>query len=687
MGGVPGETLNFKPDAVAALLAEHPRMLMVLDNVWSLSAIKPLLEAAGPVRVLITTRQTDVLRMAGEGGYKLGLLSAADALNMFKLRLGWQPTTPQERAWVNALIIGVGHHPLALDVALGLMTGQTGPADWQRTAEAVLHSIQHGDKRFSVHTEMPDSLDRDASVSAVLEVSYAALARAGQPAAAPEHLRALGAFALEAVFETAHVAAVWGCPEDEAQILLSRFFNLAVIESAGSGTWRMHALIRGDALNRLHVDGQHEVAHAAHASGYLAAMRAADDANAPFRMRAALPQLRHAFVWAIKNDLALALALVGNTANLHAAFGETQRENEHWARQGVEAASQRGSPSQRAQAQGSLGNALQRSATQPLPEQTRGQLLLQALAAYEAALEHYRPDTAPLDYAATQNNRATLLSAIASLPGEDRRARLLQALAAYEAALEHYRPDTAPLAYAATQNNRATLLSDIASLPGEDRRARLRLALGISLEAVLIFVDQQHTTYVQSGIQTAQTVISACGDDLESIVATAALAEPQHDVLRQLMQTKTPAVLKRMLEDYIQRSAEQADRESDVDFWQSLCKLGNDTLTFRSTHPEGVNWDALAASVAQNHNSLGNVLDDTQKVAQLAAFERACALQPHFAMYHRNRAGMLIELARLEDAALAIATARALEPGAARLEELEVELKEAHEKASGDQHG
>ena len=77
----------------------------------------------------------------------------------------------------------------------------------------------------------------------------------------------------------------------------------------------------------------------------------------------------------------------------------------------------------------------------------------------------------------TQNNRATLLSEMAGLPGEDRRGRLLAALAAYDAALQHYRPDTAPLAYAMTQNNRATLLSAMAGLPGEDRRGRLLAAL------------------------------------------------------------------------------------------------------------------------------------------------------------------------------------------------------------------
>ena len=78
---------------------------------------------------------------------------------------------------------------------------------------------------------------------------------------------------------------------------------------------------------------------------------------------------------------------------------------------------------------------------------------------------------------AAWGHRGNLLSEMAGLPGEDRRAHLLAALAAYDEALQFRRPDTAPLDYAMTQNNRATLLSEMAGLPGEDRRGRLLAAL------------------------------------------------------------------------------------------------------------------------------------------------------------------------------------------------------------------
>jgi hypothetical protein len=84
-----------------------------------------------------------------------------------------------------------------------------------------------------------------------------------------------------------------------------------------------------------------------------------------------------------------------------------------------------------------------------VPGEDRGARLREALAAYDAALRYRTPETVPLDYAMTQNNRAVLLRDLASVPGEDRGARLREALAAYDAALRYRTPETVPLAYAA----------------------------------------------------------------------------------------------------------------------------------------------------------------------------------------------------------------------------------------------
>ncbi len=94
----------------------------------------------------------------------------------------------------------------------------------------------------------------------------------------------------------------------------------------------------------------------------------------------------------------------------------------------------------------------------------------------------------------------------------------------------------------------------------------------------------------------------------------------------------------------------------------------------------GVNSEALHGDIADSYNHLGTSLDASDKAAALAAFERAIALQPGFAMWRRNRTGTLIELRRLDEAAEELARARTLEPDAARLTELEAQLAAARAK-------
>ncbi|MCT7964379.1 CHAT domain-containing protein [Laspinema sp. D1] len=94
-----------------------------------------------------------------------------------------------------------------------------------------------------------------------------------------------------------------------------------------------------------------------------------------------------------------------------------------------------------------------------------------AINCYQAALTVWKPDTAPLDWAGTQNN---LGSAYSDLPTGDRAANLQQAIKCYQAALTVRKPDTAPLDWAGTQNN---LGSAYSVLPTGDRAANLQRAI------------------------------------------------------------------------------------------------------------------------------------------------------------------------------------------------------------------
>jgi hypothetical protein len=730
---------TFLPEAVRSLLAEHPRLLVVLDNVWSLAAIKPLREALPPgAHLVITTRSQEIARSLGAGWVEVGLLSDAEAAALFKLRLGWRP---QQKNPEHAQ-----RHALGLDVALGVLHREGGDLreEWQAVAARLLAAIRSGNIG---QLQLPGDLDHNVQV--VLMVGYQVL-----PAAAQERFRRLGAFAPEADFGAAEAAALWGCDEQTARATLIDFANAALVERQGAGGWRQHAILRGFALALLQAEGEHEVAAHAHARAYAAAMRRADDEQRYYELLSALPQLRHAFDWAVANDLELALDIAASSATLQGQFS-LAREAGDWSERALAAAqSGRATPVTLARAWGHRATILSELAT--LPDEDRRQRLYDALAAYDEALRHYRPDTAPLAYAATQNNRATILSELATLPDEDRRQRLYDALAAYDEALRFRRPDTAPLDYAATQNNRANRLSELATLPDEDRRQRLIEALRCAAEAVVLFEQYQQAQYLAIGRRVLDDLRRACGADFAGLWAEAGLGDPPEwlgaeadgnhpspsiaDLLSAFVQVENgeqmvafwqavPTAMEEafiqavealisqaeaegnaeaaahlrsrldgfrqiqdgaaqtlsagepllaLLQDY-QTQLQAANRENPtVAEWQAIIETGEALLAAETEAPSLFNWEALRRQLASDYNTLGNAHDLAgDQAAALAAYQCAIELQPGFAMWQRNRASVLIDLGRLDEARTAIDQARALEPDAPRLADLETALAAA----------
>ncbi|BCX02892.1 MAG: hypothetical protein KatS3mg053_0830 [Candidatus Roseilinea sp.] len=114
----------------------------------------------------------------------------------------------------------------------------------------------------------------------------------------------------------------------------------------------------------------------------------------------------------------------------------------------------------------------------------------------------------------------------------------------------------------------------------------------------------------------------------------------------------------------------------DATLWQAAAETGEALLAALESAPpiEALGVEDMRAQLAEVYNALGNALNESDKTQSLAAYDRAIALLPDEAMLHRNRAGTLIELGRLDEAAAAIETARRLQPDAPRLAELEQEL-------------
>ena len=115
---------------------------------------------------------------------------------------------------------------------------------------------------------------------------------------------------------------------------------------------------------------------------------------------------------------------------------------------------------------------------------------------------------------------------------------------------------------------------------------------------------------------------------------------------------------------------------NDIAAWRAAVEAGEALLAPEFTDTLGIG-DAVRAHVASTWNALGNALHNAgDKDAAIAAYDRAIALQPDQAMWRRNRVATLIDLGRRAEAAEELARARALEPDAARLTELEARLRD-----------
>jgi tetratricopeptide (TPR) repeat protein len=115
---------------------------------------------------------------------------------------------------------------------------------------------------------------------------------------------------------------------------------------------------------------------------------------------------------------------------------------------------------------------------------------------------------------------------------------------------------------------------------------------------------------------------------------------------------------------------------NDIAAWRAAVEAGEALLAPEFTDTLGIG-DAVREHVASTWNALGNALHNAgDKDAAIAAYDRAIALQPDEAIWRRNRVGTLIDLGRRAEAAEELARARALEPDAARLTELEARLRD-----------
>jgi tetratricopeptide (TPR) repeat protein len=357
-------------------------------------------------------------------------------------------------------------------------------------------------------------------------------------------------------------------------------------------------------------------------------------------------------------------------------------------------------------------------AATPVATEQRRAALLAALAEAEADLQRDL-SAVPLDYAIAQNNRAAALYRLAALPDEDRRTRLRDALAGAREAFarfgqlqhEEYRKKSQDLLLhirGAAGEDFDTIWAELGAEPcpawlregqmpeGEldSRLANLLVAflnthdlaqmrqlleaypalLTDAVEPVFAVLLQQYAddTAAVKTLRDRQTLLQTCREQgMEPVFASLT------QVSGSLAQVQR---FEQALNSFIDQRNAAAGNPTDITGWQQATAAGEALLQPPLSETPELDLPALQAEVARTYNELGNALDGVQDHrAALAAYERAIELQPDFAMWHRNRAGMLIELRQLDAAAEAIAQARVLEPDVPRLGELETELARARE--------
>jgi len=215
--------------------------------------------------------------------------------------------------------------------------------------------------------------------------------------------------------------------------------------------------------------GEDETAHRAHYDFYKALAKQHDKRQDYLGLDVESENLTAAFEWAMAaGDVEAAYGLQNACSFFHANRGRFELRID-WLRR-IETASERVTDERlKAEINISLGIAYE-----DRPTGNRRESLRRAVGAFEAALLYWTPETAPRDYARTQNSLGNAYSDLAQI--EDREVNLRRAITAYEAALVYWTPETAPLDYAMTQNNLGVAYRALAQI--EDREAILRRAVG-----------------------------------------------------------------------------------------------------------------------------------------------------------------------------------------------------------------
>jgi WD40 repeat protein len=238
---------------LAAAQARLPRALadqvalLILDDVWQLEAVTPVVSALGPrCRLLVTTRDASIAAAMGAVEHRLGTLGPDEAR---RLLADWTTTTPQALPPAAAQVIEeCGGLPLALAICGGMVRSGV---PWTDLAAA----LREADLSF-LEQALKDYPHR--SVVGALKVSLDMLARESPEAA--HDFQQLAVFDADERVPEAAVLTLWNAtkpPRDRAaRKLLSTLGQKALIQLEGEAPNRLVSLhdLQRDVLQALTPD-------------------------------------------------------------------------------------------------------------------------------------------------------------------------------------------------------------------------------------------------------------------------------------------------------------------------------------------------------------------------------------------------------------------------------------------------
>jgi tetratricopeptide (TPR) repeat protein len=290
------QSIQFEPSAVYELLADHSPLLIVLDDIWNLDVVQPLLEAIpADSSLLITTRDH---RIGDElGAHSLERLTQDESLALLhqEIRNQDKPLQALDEFTLRRLAEGVQHHPQMLKIAARTIGAHMSRDRRLQAVDHLLRRIYSGQELLPQQPDQPVAMH--LCIDQVIGFSYEDLRAAidqGQayPGLGSEYqhrFRLLGVLGvmqddketepdsaqkIDINFSTAAAAALWQIDIAEAVEVLELFANrslltlhenegaaLALPDSQGHAQrWNMHALIWNYAHRRLQEAAEFEAA-------------------------------------------------------------------------------------------------------------------------------------------------------------------------------------------------------------------------------------------------------------------------------------------------------------------------------------------------------------------------------------------------------------------------------------------